>query len=328
MTQLDRRQLLGATALTAAAFALGPVRAAQHESTPDLSGRSVLITGCSSGFGRLGALHYARLGAKVIASMRNLPRPEADSLRAEAAEEGLDLHLVEIDVLSDEQVLAGVAEAERIAGGALDILVNNAGIGIGTPVEMQDMAATRLIFDTNVYGYQRVARAALPKMRAKKAGLIVNVSSQLGRVIVPNYGLYSATKFAVEAMSEQMAYELAPHGVEVTIIQPGGYPTEIWRNSNLYTQRLLDGADEERKSAYAAMIAGALREGPGSDTDPMDIPRAIAEIATMPPGERPLRRAVHPIRIPQQAINEISAQTQLAMLGDSPLGPMVRAVLS
>ena len=334
MANMNRRQLLGASALTAAAVAAGPLRAAQARidgpaaGTPDLSGKSILITGSSSGFGYLGAQHYARAGAKVIASMRNLPRPEADELLQSVADENLDIHVVEIDVLDDASVAEGVAEAERLAGGALDVLVNNAGIGLGTPVEMQDMQATRLIFDTNVYGYQRLARAVLPKMREKGSGLIFNTSSQLGRVIVPNFGLYSATKFAVEAMSEQMAYELAPHGVEVTIIQPGGFPTEIWENSNLYTQRMLEGADEERKAAYADLIAAAIRTGPGSTTDPMDVPRAIAEIAAMPAGQRPLRRAVHPTTRPQEPINEVSATVQAAMLGESPYGPWVKSVLS
>ncbi|MFP3507785.1 SDR family NAD(P)-dependent oxidoreductase, partial [Burkholderia sp. SIMBA_062] len=83
-----------------------------------------------------------------------------------------------------------------------------------------------------------VARAALPAMRKAKRGLIVNISSQLGRVIVPNGGHYSATKFALEALSEQMAYELVPHGIDVTIIEPGGYPTDVWRNRNRYTGAL------------------------------------------------------------------------------------------
>lgn len=331
MNKLNRRQLLGASVLAGAALAM-PAAAAAAQGTaaaePDLSGKSVLITGTSSGFGYVGALHYARLGAKVIATMRDLPRPEAAELRRIAADEGLDLHVVELDVLSDESVAAGIAEGERIAGGKLDVLVNNAGIGISGPVEIQDMEAMRHIFGTNVEGYQRTARAALPKMRAAGSGLVVNVSSQLGRVIVPNIGLYSSTKFAVEALSEQMAYELAPHGVDVVIIQPGGYPTEIWENGDRYTRALLDRTSEERKAGYPQLVAGALRSSGGGSTDPIDVPRAIAELIAMPAGERPLRRPVHPGPKPQESINEVSARTQLAMLGESPYGPMVNAVLT
>ncbi|NNC73719.1 MAG: SDR family oxidoreductase [Sphingomonadaceae bacterium] len=327
MPDLSRRQLLAGTAATAtviatAGIALQPVRAQQ----PDLAGKSILITGCSSGFGHEGALHYARRGAKVFATMRNTPRPEGAELARIAAEEELDLHVIDIDVLSDESVAAGVAEAETIAGGGLDVLVNNAGIGTGLTAELQDMEATRLMFDTNVFGYQRMARAVLPAMRARGSGQIFAVSSQLGRVVVPSYGLYCATKFAVEAHAEQLAYELVPHGIEVTIIQPGGYPTEIWRNSNRYTEALLARASEERKAAYPNFVENALQTGAGRDTDVLDIPRAIAEIIAMPPGTRPLRRAIHPTSIPQEAINRVSAETQVAWLGQSGYGPWIRAV--
>ncbi|MEE4349219.1 MAG: SDR family oxidoreductase [Pacificimonas sp.] len=328
MPDMDRRQLLGATALAGAALTSGATIAAGHQGgeMADLTGQTVLITGCSSGFGNLAATLFARRGAKVIATMRNLPRREADDMLQVVADENLDIHVVEIDVTSDESVAAGVAEAERLAGGALDILVNNAGIAVGTTVELQDMDATELIFDTNVFGPQRVSRAALPRMREAGKGLIFNVSSQLGRVIIPGFGLYSASKFALEAQSEQMAYELAQHGIEVCVIQPGGYPTEIWENSNQLTQALLDRTDEARKDAYAAIVATAIRSESGSSTDPMDVPNAMLEVAAMPAGTRPLRRPVHPGTKPQLAINEVSAKTQLAMLGGSPYGPAIRAV--
>ncbi|MBZ6378075.1 short-chain dehydrogenase/reductase [Pacificimonas flava] len=331
MSDLNRRELLAGTALAGAAAATGAVadRAAAQEGAgdPDLSGRSILVTGTSSGFGHLGALHYARLGARVIATMRDMPRPEADALRQAAEADGLDLHLVPLDVLDESSVREGIAEGERIAGGALDVLVNNAGIGISGPVELQDEVAAAQIFGTNVDGYLRTARAALPAMRAAGRGLIVNSSSQLGRVIYPNIGLYSATKFAVEGLSEQMAYELAPHGVDVAIVQPGGYPTEIWENGDRYTRALLDRIGEERKAGYPELIDNALRSSGGGSTDPMDVPRAIAELIAMPAGERPLRRPVHPGTKPQLRINEVSRRTQLAMLENSPFGPAAKSVL-
>lgn len=328
MSEISRRHLLAGTAAVAALSAMpATAQDAIPTTPPNLSGTSILITGTSSGFGRLGALHYARAGAKVIATMRNLPRPEADSLAAEAAAEGLDLHIVEIDVLSDEQVASGVAEAERMAGGGLDVLVNNAGIGITGPIELQDMAATQLMFDTNVFGCQRMARAVLPGMRAKGSGVIFNISSQLGRVIVPGAGQYSPTKFALEAMSEQMAYELVPHGIDVTIIQPGGYPTRIWINRNRYTGELRDRTEEERLQAYPALVQRmGTEDGTRRSADPMDVPRAIAEVTAMPAGTRPLRRAVHPGNKPQLEINRISAETQVAWLGESGFGPWIRAV--
>lgn len=325
MPSLNRRQLLAATAATGAALSAGPATAAAVEGKPDLTGKSVLITGCSSGFGKLGAKLYAELGAKVFATMRNLPRAEGDALAKVAKDKNLDITILELDVLSDDSVSKAVAEAERLNGGALDVVINNAGIGTGAPVELQDLETMQLLFDTNVMGYQRVARAALPKMRAQKSGLIVNVSSQLGRVMVPGMGLYSSTKFAVESMSEQMAYELVPHGVDVTIVQPGGFPTKIWEKGNQYTAPMLERADDERKVAYQALVDGALRDGGGS-TDPMDVPRAVAEVIVKAPGKRPLRLPVHPGAKPQLEINEVSARIQVSMLGNSPYGPWVKDV--
>lgn len=325
MTKLTRRTLIAAGAASAAAVA---ARAdATETSGLSLKGRSIFITGASSGFGRAGAEFYARLGAKVFASMRNLPRPEADDLQQLAAQDHLDITVLELDVRSDRQVEEAVRAAERMAGGALDVVINNAGIGQSGPIEVQDMAAMQLAFDTNVMGVQRVQRAALPAMRARKSGLIVNISSQLGRVIVPSGGPYSATKFALEALSEQLAYELAPHGVEVCIIQPGGYPTRVWANRNRYNLELKGRIDAERAAGYADLVARMGTEtGGGRNADVLDVPRAIAEIITMPAGSRPLRRAVHPGPKPQEAINRVAAEMQLSWLGNSPFGPWIKAV--
>ncbi|MFN7055881.1 SDR family oxidoreductase [Hyphomonas sp.] len=328
---VSRRQMLGGSAAVLGAMggapqALGEVSEPLGALGP-LAGKTILITGASSGFGRLGAEHYARLGATVFASMRNLPRPEAAELEALAEAEGLAIAVVEIDVNSDESVARGVASVLERTGGNLDVLINNAGIGISGPIEVQDMEATQLAFNTNVFGPHRMARAVLPAMRAAQRGQIFQISSQLGRVIAPGSGHYSPTKFALEAMSEAMAYELVPHGIEVTIIQPGGYPTEIWRNRNALTGALRDRTPPELLAAYPQLTAGMGEGGGGGTTDPMDIPNAIAEIIAMPRGTRPLRRAVHPGNRPQLGINEASDKAQLAMLGNSPFGPWVKDVL-
>ena len=346
-TPLNRRNLLigaGLTALTAGCSAetgaaqpdpqkQDAVKTGQTDNqastgTPDLSGMSILVTGSSSGFGRLGGEYYARLGAKVFATMRNLPRPEANELEALAKSDGLDITVIEIDVTKDDQVAAGVAKAEALAGGALDVLINNAGISYAGPIEVQDMEATHHLFDTNVYGPHRMARAALPAMRKAKKGYIVNVSSQLGKLIIPGYGMYSPTKFALEAMSEQMAYELVPHGIEVSIVQPGGYPTDIWENASALSGQLLSRLSDNEKSAYPQFVA-RMGGGGGNNqpTDPMDIPRETAAMMAMKPGSRPLRKPVHPGPKPQIPVNEISAKQQLAWLGESPMGPMMKAVL-
>ena len=338
MSDVSRRHLLIGTGALAAAAAVPA--AAQSPAGPapatSLAGKSFLITGTSSGFGRLGALHYARLGARVFATMRNLPRPEAEDLAGIARAEKLDLYILSLDVLSEEQVNAAVAEAERRNGGPLDVLVNNAGINIAGPVEVQDLEAARLAFDTNVLGQQRTMRAVLPGMRRRKSGVIFNVSSQQGRIIMPAGGLYSATKFAVEAMSEQIAYELAPHGIEVVIIEPGGFPTAIGRNRARYTAALAARADEKHKAGYPELVAqmsrmpggGAMPAAlPPGMPDPIEVPKAIAEIAAMPAGTRPLRRPVHPGNKPQLEINRVAAETQRGLLERSPYAAWGKAVL-
>lgn len=333
MPAIDRRSLLAGAAATTALAAM-PARADDHVRAPvDLSGKSILITGTSSGFGRLGAELYARHGAKVFATMRNLPRPEAEELRQLASDESLDITILELDVLDEAMVNSAVAQAEALAGGALDIVINNAGIVLGGPIEVNDQIALDLTFDTNVYGMHRVTRAALPAMRARKSGLIVNISSQNGRMVVPGGGYYSASKFAVESMSEQLAYELYPHGIDVTIIQPGGYPTEVGQNRAKYTQALFERIDPVHGEGYLAMVERmqnmrTVRTGevPPGMPDPIEVPTAIAEIAAMPAGTRPLRRPVHPRPIPQAEINRVAAESQVAWLGESPFGEVVRAI--
>lgn len=322
MTDLTRRHFLGAASVAAVA---APA-IAQGAAVPNLKGKAILITGTSTGFGHLASLHFARAGAKVFATMRGLPRPEAEVLRKLARDEKLDLTVLPLDVTMPDDISRAIAAAEKAAGRGLDVLVNNAGIGISGPVELQDEEAMALMLDTNVQGPHRVARAALPGMRRNKGGLIINVSSQLGRVIAPNLGAYSATKFALEALSEQMAYELAPRGIEVCLIQPGGYPTAIWASGAKRTQALIARTPEERKAGYPELMRGAVRTGGGS-TDPMDVPRAMAEVIAMAPGTRPLRRPVHPGPRPQEAINRVSAEVQRQMLGRGPFGPWAEAVL-
>lgn len=333
ITTRNRREFLGGASLIAAA-ALTSRAVAQSESSSennsashDFNGKSALITGASSGFGRLTSLHLARQGATVIASMRNYrggARAEAQELADIAASENLKLSVVEIDVMDSALVASGVKKAEEIAGGGLDLVLNNAGIGVGGPVEFQDEKAVADQFDTNVLGYHRVARAALPAMRAKGEGLVVNISSQLGRFVVPNVGIYCSTKFAVEAMCETMAYELAPFGVEVTIIQPGGYPTKIWENGARYFEDLMGRVDDERKAAYAGHLE--MTSLGGGSTDPMDVPRAIADIFALPPGKRPLRRPVHPNTQASDNANAALAQIQAAVLGGGRYADWHRAV--
>jgi NAD(P)-dependent dehydrogenase (short-subunit alcohol dehydrogenase family) len=303
--------------------------AADEGSSPavSLAGKSVLITGCSSGFGRLAAELLARQGARVFASMRGLPRPEGFELAEIARMDRLAIAIIGIDVSSDESCARGVEMAMEMNDGPIDVLVNNAGIGITSPIEVQDMEATRLIFDTNVFGPHRMARAVLPGMRAKGSGQIIQISSQLGRVIVPYSGHYSATKFALEAMSEQLAYELVPHQIDVTLIEPGGYPTKVWVNRNAYSAALKERSMAVHSEGYPRQVSQMGQEdGSGRTNDPMDVARAIAALIAQPPGTRPLRLPVSPGNKPQAPINALTAKVQTDWLGNSPYGPLIRAV--
>ncbi len=328
---IDRRTMIRSSLAMGAVTGLS---GATMAASGPLSGKSILITGASSGFGRMGALLYARQGAKVIATMRNMPRPEATSLAAEAKAERLDITILEIDVTSDASVAKGVAQAEKIANGAIDILINNAGVVMGGPVELHDMEATKLGFDTNVFGVQRMLRAVLPTMRARKSGLIFNVSSQQGRFVIPGGGLYASTKFALEALSEQLAYELVPHGIEVVIIQPGGFPTNVGKNRAKYNAQIIARSTPRHAVGYPAMIE-QMKRPPGAPggpmpaglPDPMLVPTAIAEIAAMAAGTRPLRRPVHPGNKPQIEINRVSRETQLKLMESGPYAPWAKAVL-
>jgi NAD(P)-dependent dehydrogenase (short-subunit alcohol dehydrogenase family) len=323
---LNRRGLLGAASLAA----IAAPAAAQTPAPTSLAGKTVLITGASSGFGRLSALHLADLGATVIASMRNLDggkRPDAVSLLAEAKGKPGKVHLVEIDVTKPDQVVAGVAAAERIAGGGLDAVLSNAGIGGAGPIELQDEIALETQFQTNLLGSLRVARAALPAMRAKKAGLIMPVSSQLGRIVMPNIGAYCSSKWGLEAAFEALAYELAPFGVEVTIIQPGGYPTRIWESGGRAAEAMFARNEPARMAAYATSVAQtrAMMNGP-RNTDPKDVARAVAELMAIPVGQRPLRRPVHPNTAVTVAVNKALAGIQAQVLGQGPYAPWHAAV--
>jgi NAD(P)-dependent dehydrogenase (short-subunit alcohol dehydrogenase family) len=327
--EIDRRSLLLAGA-AGAALAAGCSGHAAAPAPRGVRGRSVLITGTSSGFGRLTVEHLARGGAKVFATMRNLDggrRPEAREIARLASAEGLDITILELDVTDARQVEAAVRAAEAAAGGALDAVVNNAGIAFGLPVELADGEATRQIFETNLFGALAVARAALPAMRARGSGWLCTISSQLGRLVRPGLGHYCSTKFALEAAFEALAYELAPFGVEVTIVQPGGYPTRIWENGRALNRAILPRVPAGAQAAYARHMAlnEALFDARFT-TDPMDVPRAIAGMLALEPGSRPLRRPVAASTAGVDAVNRVSADIQARMLANGPFAGWYAAV--
>lgn len=190
---------------------------------------TVLVTGCSSGFGKLTALLFGRHGHTVFATMRDIGR--AGPMAEVAAEEGIDVRVLALDVDDPDSVTAAVAEAEAAAGGGLDVVVNNAGYELRGPIEACTDEEIRAQFETNLHGPLRVIRAVLPGMRARGAGVIVNVSSIAGLVARPFGGIYSASKHALEAVSETLHHELRGDGIRIALIEPGQFETPLLANA-------------------------------------------------------------------------------------------------
>ena len=226
---------------------------------------TVLITGCSSGFGKLSALHFARKGDTVFASMRNTAK--AGELEQAKQAESLPIEIVQLDVTDDASVEGAVRQVIDAAGG-IDVLVNNAGLGIHGPLEETDDDEMKEIFETNFFGAMRVMRAVVPKMREQKSGTIVNVSSLAGRVVAPYGGTYSASKYALEAASEALHYELHPFGIRVLLIEPGGFETEFDGNRRL-ARRFTEGSPylelEQRFEQSLTRLPGGNERGDAQD---------------------------------------------------------------
>jgi NAD(P)-dependent dehydrogenase (short-subunit alcohol dehydrogenase family) len=186
------------------------------------------ITGASRGFGLEIAREALGRGDSVVATARNL------QALAEALPAGDErLLTVELDVHRPEQIAAAV-DAAVAAFGRIDALVNNAGRGLVGAVEETSDAEARAVFDVNVFGLLAVTRAVLPEMRAQGSGLVINVSSVGGFVAWPGWGVYCATKFAVEGLSDAMKHELEPLGIKVTAIEPGPFRTDFLDGSSLH----------------------------------------------------------------------------------------------
>ena len=233
----------------------------------------VLITGCSTGFGLLTALTFARRGDRVFATMRNVDK--AGELRAAAEREGVEVEVVELDVTDDLSVDKAVGEVLSTAG-RVDVLVNNAGVGGRAAVETFPDATTRAIFETNVFGVLRTQKAVLPAMREQGSGAIINVSSMAGLMAVPFNSMYSASKHALEAITEALALEVRPFGIRVALIEPGYYRTNIGENVTAMSDLSPDSPyyAEERKALDA--VTGAVERG----GDPQEVADAIVEAAT------------------------------------------------
>jgi Short-chain dehydrogenases of various substrate specificities len=191
--------------------------------------KTVLITGCSSGFGLLFTARLSASGYNVYASMRDLRKD--NDLKLELKRRGTSCHILELDVCDEISIKNAINMIDE-QDGKLDILINNAGYGIGGFFEDLSEAEIREQFETNFFGVQTVTRNALPLMRKtalkshRFSTKIINVSSAQGRSALPGLGAYGASKFALEGFSEGLFFELQPFGIEVVILEPGTYSTK------------------------------------------------------------------------------------------------------
>lgn len=233
-----------------------------------------LITGCSKGLGRALAVHALERGDRVAVTARN--RAAVTDLAAGYGGRALALQL---DVTDPASVTAAVQECEREFG-RVDVLVNNAGYGYLAAVEEGEDTAVRTLYDTNVHGVVTVLAAALPGMRARRSGRIVNISSFGGLAAFPATGHYHATKFALEGLSESLAAELAPLGIAVTIAEPGGLRTQWAGDSMQQSPIRLDDYEQTAGKRREATLAV-------SGHQPGDPARAAAAIATAVDAEVP-----------------------------------------
>ncbi|HWY24102.1 MAG TPA: SDR family oxidoreductase [Nevskia sp.] len=246
--------------------------AAARGATAAGTGPVVLITGASSGIGRCCAEYLHRRGFRVYGTSRRAP---------ESSEAAASYRMIALDVTTDESVQAAVAlilERE----GRIDVVMNNAGDGIAGAVEDTSVEEAKRQFETNFFGALRVCRAVLPSMRARGAGLIVNVSSLGGLLGLPFQGLYSASKFALEGMTEALRMELRPFGVRAVLIEPGDFRTGFTAQ-----RRPVEAAAGSVYAGHFGKALATMERDEAAGADPLAVARLLERlIATRAPRVR------------------------------------------
>jgi NAD(P)-dependent dehydrogenase (short-subunit alcohol dehydrogenase family) len=277
-----------------------------------ISKEVALITGSSTGFGRLFTETLARKGHTVFATMRDpggRNAKNASEIRALAEKDLLPIHVLELDVTDEGSVVRAVDAAVAKAG-RIDVAINNAGYYLSGLEEAVTTEQAQRLMDTNFFGLVRVNRAVLPHMRRQRSGLLIHISSGAGRVVLPSAGFYCASKFAMEALGEAYNYELAGQGIESVIVEPGQYETPVFGNT-------VTAADEARTNTYGAAkeiptkVNAALSSTAGNAQDVAD---AVLRIIETPAGERQLRYFVGPQDFGLNEINALSKQIQTKVL--------------
>ncbi len=253
--------------------------------------RIVLITGTNSGFGWLTANSVAALGYKVYATMRDTKGKNGDKAKALSQLENVTV----LDVsLTDDTSINNAIETILATEKKIDVLVNNAGVGMFGVAESATPADVQRIFDVNVIAPWRLMKLVLPLMRKQAEGLIINVTSGSGRFSFPFSTIYGASKFALEGLSEGLYYELRPLGIDLAVVQPGTFPTEM-------AQKIQSGSDTSVVDAYEVltktqhnMFNTISQTFETLNPNPQNVADAIVKLINLPNGKRPLRTVVDP----------------------------------
>lgn len=286
------------------------------------SSLSVLVTGSSSGFGYVTSTTLARRGHRVFASMRDPATrnaPAASALERCAREENLELSVLELDVRGENSAHAAIASVLGDTG-RIDVLINNAGAGCHGILEAVSVDQAQDLFETNVHGVLRMNRAVLPHMRSRRSGLLIHISSGLARFILPFYGIYAASKAAVEVIAETSRYELARTGVDSVIVEPGPYDTAFFQKAETNPP-----SDHSRAAEYGEVyglsLGTASRRPPLGD--PVEVAQAIAALVDLPAGSRPLRTTVGVAARRADQLNAAAAELQRAIFEQTGLRDVV-----
>lgn len=254
------------------------------------SDQTVVITGASSGFGEGAVRAFADRGDRVWATMRDVEGRNADKRDALQAYSPR-ISVLEVDVTDEASVQTGLAPV--LSEGPVDVLINNAGIMYIGLTEAYSVEQARAQMDTNYFGAIRCMQAVLPGMRAAGRGLIINTSSIAGRVSVPFFGTYCATKHALEAYSQSLRYEVAPFGIDVALVEPGPFGTNLLAGSRGPAGADVIAAYGELGAVPETMVAGFADMLKGEDApDPQLVVDAYLALASAPAGARPTRTVV------------------------------------
>jgi NAD(P)-dependent dehydrogenase (short-subunit alcohol dehydrogenase family) len=280
--------------------------------------KTVLITGSSSGLGNSLSRYLLEKGFRVFATMRTIEGKNAQAasaLREFSDAHGYALELLELDV-SDAESVRGTVAGVLSKAGKIDILINNAGIGGVGYTEAFSTEQFIQTFDVNVFGIQRMMREVLPLMRQAGSGLVINISSTMGRLVIPFAAAYTASKYALEALAESYHYELSPLGIDVSIVEPGGFASNYWDNT-------MQAQDKQRGQGYGefdspSAVWEGIRNMVRSDLAPdaKVIAESVMQLIEMPAGTRPLRLVVDPLMGggAAEAVNAASSQVQSQVL--------------